>query len=108
MNTGKLNKRISYEPFGVYEDDGFGGETLKTAGESVETWCSARQLTMRELISYGLPVDIRTFEFGFIYERGSNISNGMRLTYSGKQFRVVSVIETHEARREIKVIAANQ
>jgi len=67
MNTGKLNRRISYTPSGTFIDDGIGGKTQTVAGVAVETWCSARQLSMRELISYGLPVDNRTFEFGFIY-----------------------------------------
>lgn len=108
MNTGKLNRRISYTPYGTFTDDGFGGKTQTVAGVAVETWCSARQLSMRELISYGLPVDIKTFEFGFIYDRGANITNGMMLTYEGKQFRTVQTIEINEAKREIRIIASNQ
>ena len=77
MNTGKLNRRISYTTFGTYTDTPLGGKVLSVAGASVETWCSARQLSMREQISYGLPVDFKIFEFGFIYERGANISNGI-------------------------------
>ena len=61
MNTGKLNRRISYTPFGTYTETALGGSVLSVAGTSVETWCSARQLSMRELISYGLPVDYKTF-----------------------------------------------
>lgn len=108
MNTGKLNRRISYTPTGTYIDDGFGGKTLSAAGTPVETWCSARQMSARELISYGLPIDVKTFEFGFIYERGANIRNGMKLTYESKDFRVVTVTEKDEMKREIKVIATNQ
>lgn len=108
MNTGKLNRRISYTPFGTYTETALGGSVLSVAGTSVETWCSARQLSMRELISYGLPVDYKTFEFGFIYERGANIVNGMTLTYESKQYRVIQVAEKDEAKREIKVIANNQ
>ena len=108
MNTGKLNRRISYTPFGTYTETALGGSVLSVAGTSVETWCSARQLSMRELISYGLPVDIKTFEFGFIYERGANISNGMTLTYESKQYRVVTVRELNEMKRETIVIANNQ
>lgn len=108
MNTGNLNRRISYTPFGTYTDTPLGGKVLSVAGASVETWCSARQLSMREQISYGLPVDFKTFEFGFIYERGANISNGMMLTYESKQYRVVTVLEVNEMKREIRVIATNQ
>lgn len=107
-NTGKYNRRITYYPFGTYIDTALGGKTLSASGNPVETWCSARQLSMRELISYGLPVDIKTFEFGFIYERGANITNGMKLTYESKDFRVVQVSEVNEAKQEIKVIATNQ
>lgn len=107
-NTGKLNRRITYYPTGTYIDDGFGGKTLSVAGTPVETWCSARQISMRELISYGLPTDIKTFEFGFIYESGLNITNGMKLVYESKSFRTVQVTEVNEAKREIKVIATNQ
>ena len=107
-NTGKYNRRISYTTTATYIDDGFGGKTVSVAGSSVETWCSARQLSMSELISYGLPVDIKTYEFGFIYERGANITNGMNLTYESKSFRAVSITEINEAKREIKVIATNQ
>lgn len=108
MNTGKLNRRIIYTPFGTYSDSALGGKTLTEAGTPVTTWCSARQLSMREVISYGLPVDYRTFEFGFIYERGANIERGMKLTYESKTFKVVQIIETNEAKREIKVIANTQ
>lgn len=108
MNTGKLNRRISYTPYGNFEDDGFGGKTQTYIGVPVETWCSARQLSMRELISYGLPVDVKTFEFGFIYESVEYVLNGMTLIYEGKQFRVVQTIELNEAKREIKIIATNQ
>lgn len=108
MNTGKLNRRITYTPTGTYIDTPLGGKTLSAAGTPVETWCSARQLSMRELISYGLPVDFKTFEFAFIYERGANITNGMKLTYESKDFRVVQVSEVNEAKREIRVIATNQ
>lgn len=108
MNTGKLNRRISYTPFGTFIDDGFGGKIQTDTGTVFETWCSARQLSMRELISYGLPINIRTFEFGFIYDRGVNIKNGMMLTYGLNQFRTVQVNEINEAKREIKIIATNQ
>lgn len=108
MNTGKLNRRISYTPFGTYTDTPLGGKVLSVAGASVETWCSARQLSMRELISYGLPVDFKTFEFGFIYERGANISNGMILTYESKQYRVMQTLEVDEEKRMITVLASNQ
>ena len=108
MNTGKLNRRISYTTTATYIDDGFGGKTVSVAGSTVETWCSARQLSMSELISYGLPVDVKSYEFGFIYERGANIGNGTNLTYESKTFRAVSITEIDEAKREIKVIATNQ
>lgn len=108
MNTGKLNRRITYYPFGTYTETALGGKTLSAAGTPIETWCSARQLSMREQISYGLPVDYKSYEFGFIYEHGANISNGMKLVYESKNFRVIQVSETDEAKREIKVIATNQ
>ena len=108
MNTGKLNRRITYTTAGTFIDDGIGGKTQSVAGTDTETWCSARQLSMRELISYGLPIDFRTFEFGFIYESGANITRGMKLTYESKDFRVVSITEVNEAKREIKVIANTQ
>lgn len=108
MNTGKLNRRISYTTSGTFIDDGFGGKTQSVAGTSITTWCSVRQMSMRELISYGLPVDFRTFEFGFIYERGANLTRGMKLTYESKEFRIVQILEVNEVKREIKVIANTQ
>lgn len=108
MNTGKLNRRISYTSTGTFIDDGFGGKTQSVAGTATETWCSARQLSMREIISYGLPVDFRTFEFGFIYERGASITRGMKLTYESKYYRTVQIMEVDEAKREIKIIANTQ
>ena len=108
MNTGKLNRRISYLGAGTYIDDGFGGKTLSVAGTSTETWCSAKQISMRENLLYGLPAEFKTYEFSFIYERGTNIGIGTLLTYESKQFRVISVTETDEAKREIKVLAVNQ
>jgi len=108
MNTGKLNRRITYLTTGTYISDGFGGKTLSVAGTSVETWCSARQLSMREQISYGLPTDYRSFEFGFIYERGENVLRGMNLTYESKTFKVNQVLEVDEAKRMKTVIATYQ
>lgn len=108
MNTGKLNRRITYTPAGTYSDSATGGSTLVSAGTAVETWCSARQLSARELISYGLPIDVKTYEFRFRYERGVNITNGISLTYESKTFRAVQVMEVDEAFREVKVIATNQ
>jgi head-tail adaptor len=81
MNTGKLNRRITYTTGATYTDTALGGKTLSVAGTQVQTWCSARQLSMREQISYGLPTDYSSFEFEFIYERGANIVRGMDLTY---------------------------
>lgn len=108
MNTGSLNRRISYQATGTYADDGFGGKTLSAAGATTTTWCSARQLSMNDSILYGLPVDIKLYEFGFHYERGVNISFGTILTYETRQFKVLRVTEINEAKREIKVVAANQ
>lgn len=108
MNTGKLNRRISYTTAATYIDDGFGGKTQSVAGATTETWCSARQLSMNESISYGLPIDVKSYEFGFIYERGAYITNGTQLTYESKTFRTVQVTERDEMKREIKVIATNQ
>ena len=34
MNTGKLNRRISYTSTGTFVDDGFGGKTQSVAGTS--------------------------------------------------------------------------
>ena len=108
MNTGKLNRRLSYMAAGTFVDDGFGGKTQTVAGATTETWAGARQLSARELLSYGLPVTHRTFEFMFLYERGVNILEGTLITYESKQFRVISVIEQDEAKRVIKVLAVNQ
>lgn len=108
MNIGKLNKRISYLTSGTFIDDGFGGLTQSVAGTTTETWCSARQLNAKELLSYGLPLNIKTYEFGFHYQRGTNIIYGMKLTYESKEFKVISVIEQNEEQQHIKVIAANQ
>jgi head-tail adaptor len=108
MNTGKLNKRITYTGAGTYIDDGFGGKTQTVAGATTETWSGVRQLTAREVLSYGLPVTYRTFEFWFLYERGANISEGTIISYESKTFRVISVIEQDEAKRVIKVLAVNQ
>lgn len=108
MNSGKLNRRISYTTAATYTDTALGGKAVSVSGTTVETWCSARQLSMSESISYGLPVDVKSYEFGFIYERGANIGNGTNLTYESKTFRAVSITEIDEAKREIKVIATNQ
>ena len=108
MNTGKLNRRISYTATATYISDEFGGKTQSVAGASTETWCSAKQLSMRELISYGLPVEYVVYEFGFHYDRGVNIVRGMNLTYESKTFKVNQIIEVDEAKQMVKVIATYQ
>lgn len=108
MNTGSLNRRISYTTAATYTDTALGGKAVSVAGTTVTTWCSARQLSMNDQISYGLPIDVKVYEFGFHYERGANISFGTILTYETRQFKVLRVTEINEAKREIKVVAANQ
>ena len=108
MNTGKLNRRISYKTGATYADTALGGKTVTSAGTTTETWCSARQLSMRELIQYGMPIDYRAFEFAFHYDRGTDIQRGFELTYESKVYKVNSILEVDEMKREIRVTATNQ
>lgn len=108
MNTGKLNKRISYTTGATYIDDGFGGKTLSVAGTTVETWCSAEQLSMNQLISYGLPIGNIVYRLMFHYARGANLSRGMNLVYGGKTLKINSILNQDEEKRTVIVLATYQ
>lgn len=104
MNTGKLNRRIAIVTPGTMTPDGIGGftEGVKT---SRTTWCSARQLSMAESLSYGLEAATASYRFGFLYFAADDITRVKELTYEGRTFRIVNVEEVNEDKRMIVVIA---
>ena len=55
-----------------------------------------------------MPIDVKTYEFRFRYERRVNITNGISLTYESKTFRAVQVAEVDEGFKEVLVIATTQ
>lgn len=92
MNHGQLNKRVTYTNTGTHVSDGYGGSTV-TEGADVETWASVKQLSMTELIRYGLPEGQSVFRFVFHEPQGKNIKRGTELTYDNNTFKVNSVVE---------------
>ena len=104
MNTGKLNRRITIVTPGVMTSDGIGGFTEGVKTTRV-TWCSARQLSMGESLSYGLETSTASFRFGFLYFAADDITRVKELTYEGRTFRIVNIEEVNEDKRMIIVIA---
>lgn len=104
MNTGLLNRRITLNAPGAMSPDGMGGynEADKT---SVEVWCSARQLNMKEVLQYGLNSVYASYEFKFRYETAKNVNNKYTFTYEGRTFESPHITEINEAKTEIKIIA---
>lgn len=104
MNTGKLNRRITIVTPGAMTPDGIGGFTEGTKTTRT-TWCSARQLSMSESLSYGLETSTASFKFSFLYFSADDITRVKELTYEGRTFRIVNVDEVNEDKRTIIVIA---
>lgn len=104
MNTGKLNKRITIVTPGAMTPDGIGGFT-EGAKTTRFTWCSARQLSMGETLNHGLELTTAAYIFGFIYFAADDITNIKELIYKGRNFRIVSIRELNEEKKEITVIA---
>jgi len=104
MNTGKLNRRITIVTPGVMTPDGIGGFT-EGAKTTRVTWCSARQLSMAETLSYGLETSTASYKFGFLYFAVDDITRVKELTYETRTFRIVSIEEVNEDKNLITVIA---
>lgn len=104
MNTGKLNRRITIVTPGAMTPDGIGGfaEGAKTTRV---TWCSARQLSMAESLSYGLETSTASYRFSFLYFAADDITRVKELTFAGRTFRIVNVENVDEANKQITVIA---
>ena len=104
MNTGRLNRRITIVTPGAMVSDGIGGFT-EGAKTTRVTWCSARQLSMGETLNHGLELTTSAYIFGFLYFAADDITNMKELIYKGRNFRIVSIRELNEEKREITVIA---
>lgn len=104
MNTGKLNRRITIVTPGAMTPDGIGGFTEGVTTPRV-TWCSARQLSMAESLSYGLETSTASFRFSFLYFAADDITRVKELIYEGRTFRIVNIEEVNEEKRTIIVIA---
>lgn len=107
MNTGKLNRRITIVTPGAMTPDGIGGFT-EGAQTTRETWCSAKQLSMAALLSYGLETSTATYIFGFKYYSADDITRVKELIYEGRNFRIAQIKEVDEAKKEIQIIASER
>lgn len=107
MNTGKLNRRITIVTPGTMTPTTIGGFT-EGAKTTRVTWCSARQLSMSETLSYGLETSTASYQFGFMYYAADDITRVKELIYEGRTFRIQQVKEVDEAKREIQVIASEK
>lgn len=104
MKIGFLNRRITISSFGANTLTATGGYNKGTETQT-ETWCHAKPLSGKELLLNGLQLGERAYEFTFRYEQGQNITQETELTYEGRTFRVISVLEIDEYKRAVKVQA---
>lgn len=81
-----------------------GGFTQGTA-TTRSTWCSAKQLSMSESLSYGLETATDSYRFTFLYYSADDITRVKELTFENRSFRIVSVENNDEEKRIITVIA---
>lgn len=70
-----------------------------------DTWCSARQLSMGESLSYGLETSTASFRFSFLYFSADDITRVKELIYQSRNFRIVNIENIDEAKNVITVIA---
>ena len=92
---------------GIQTPDGMGGFIPGTPTTST-LWCSARQLSMGQKLTYGLEVSYVAYEFGFNYESAKNITEAATLSYDGWSFVIKSINDLNEAHRDIMIIATEQ
>jgi SPP1 family predicted phage head-tail adaptor len=104
MNAGKLNRRITLNAPGQLISDGIGGN-IEGDKTSVEVWGSARQLSLRETLQYGLNTVYAAYEFRFRYETAKNVNNNYTIIYEGRTFESLHITEVNEAKTEIKIVA---
>ena len=104
MNIGKLNRRITYTVLPAPATDGAGGFTVGS-GTGTETWCNAKPLSQSQQLLNGLSLGQSSYEFMFRYEKGVSITQRTPLTYEGRTFKVVSVLEVDENKRAVRVLA---
>lgn len=104
MKAGKLNQRITINFPGTKVSDGMGGFT---EGDRVgkQVWGSARQLSLKEVLLYGLDSVYASFEFRFRYEAAKDVNNSCTLTYDNRTFSSPHITDVNEAKTEIKIIA---
>lgn len=107
MNIGKLNRRITISTYGENTVTATGGYT-RGAETQTETWCNARPISQSESLNNGLQLGQRSFEFTLRYEQGIKVSQLGKLTYEGRGFRVVQVLEVDESKRIITVLASER
>lgn len=84
--------------------DGIGGFTEGTK-TSRNTWCSARQLSMGETLNHGLELTTAAYIFSFLYDSVKSITPSTKLIYESRNFRIMSIREMNEEKREVTVIA---
>jgi SPP1 family predicted phage head-tail adaptor len=107
MNTGKLSRRITIVSPGAMTPDGIGGFTEGTV-TTFDTWCAAKQLSMTEILSFGLETSTSNYQFTFKYYSVDNVTRIKDLIYEGRNFRVSQVREVDEMKSEVQIIASER
>lgn len=107
MNSGKLNRRITYYETGLSEPDGVGG-VIVTEGDPITVWAGVKQLSMSETLRYGLEIGEIRYTIALRYDVGKNITQGSKLLYDSKILRVTSVLGVDEAKKVIVLLATER
>lgn len=92
---------------GTLTPTAIGGFT-EGAKSSRLTWCSARQLSMSETLSYGLETATATYQFSFLYYSADDLTRIKEVIYESRNFRVLQVKEVNEEKKEVQIIAAER
>lgn len=106
-NTGKYNRRITIVTPGTMTPTTLGGFTEGTP-TTRQAWCNARQLSMQESLLYGLETANATYRFRFRYYSADDITFKHELIFESRNFRIVSVENVDEEKKEITVIATEK
>ena len=102
-NTGKYNRKITLTTPGTLTPSDLGfteGSSL-----SVTLFCHARQLSMREKLSYGLETHYAAYEFRCRYYSADFVTAATRITFESRSFRLVNFMNPDEEKDEIIMIA---
>lgn len=106
MRAGNLRNKAIVQSIGAIVDDEFGGVAPVDFQDFKTVWCNITPLSGKENFNGAVDVSKVTHKIKIRYTTGINASQ--RLSWSGRVFNFVSVINFGERDKEIVILAEEQ